>query len=48
MTDELLELVKRLDCYYYYGRHDAVGETMAKIRVELARIARNQPPESSI
>ena len=29
---ELRELVIELDRLYYYGRHDAVGQQMAKIR----------------
>ena len=32
---ELRELVIELDRLYYYGRHDAVGQQMAKIRQHL-------------
>lgn len=30
--NELRELVIELDRLYYYGRHDAIGQQMAKIR----------------
>ena len=41
--DELRELVMDLDRYYYYGRHPAFEQQMAKIRKYLSSTALKSP-----
>ena len=46
--DELRELVMDLDRYYYYGRHPAFEQQMAKIRKHLSRTAPVSPSADGV